>query len=71
MYHFIVGRNRENRQHCALSPGIKWEFWQHKLEKTAAAVKSQLELPLVKMIEKWDYEKRKKQKPQQVKFKVK
>lgn len=33
------------------------------LEKTAAAVKSQLELPLVKMIEKWDSEKREEKNP--------
>jgi len=54
MYHFIVGRNTENRQQCALSPGINWDFWQHKLEKTVAAVKPQLELPLVKVIAKRD-----------------
>lgn len=53
-----MGRNKENRQHCALSPRIIWDFWQHMLQKTVTAVKSQLELPLVKVIEKWDQEKK-------------
>lgn len=54
IYHFIVGRNRENRQHCALRPRISRDFWQHMLQKTVAAVTSQLELLLVEVIEKWD-----------------
>lgn len=54
IYHFIVGRNRENRQHCALRLRISRDFWQHMLQKTVAAVTSQLELLLVEVIEKWD-----------------